>query len=648
MRIGNCSGFYGDRVAAAREMVGGGPIDVLTGDYLAELTMLILWKARQKDPSAGYARTFLTQMEQVLRTCLDRGIKIVSNAGGLNPAGLASDLSALAARLGLAPRVAWIEGDDLSGRIDGLLAAGHPLAHLDTGQPLADAGVKPVTASAYLGGWGITEALAAGADVVVCPRVTDASLVTGPAAWWHGWRRDDWDALAGAVVAGHVIECGPQATGGNYSWLEEITDRRYPGFPIAEVAADGSAVITKHPGTGGLVSPGTVTAQLLYEIASPDYLNPDVVAHFDTVALAREGPDRVRISGTRGSPPPPDLKVALNYLGGYRNTMTLVLTGLDIEEKAAWAEQELLSILGGRDRFAGVDVRLLRFDQPDAPTNEQATAHLRITVKDADPHSVGRAFSGAVMELALGGYAGFHTTTPPTPESAYGVYWPALIPAGEVEQIVVLPDGTRRVVPPAAPERAASGAAPAVLTPRGNPPEPPGTPARGHHSPEPPGTPARGHHPPEPPGTPARGHHPPEPAAHRPGIPPGSGSVRAPLGLVCAARSGDKGGNANVGVWTRDAAAFGWLREYLTAARVRELIPEAAGLPVYRYELANLNALNFVIAGLLGEGVASSARPDPQAKGLGEYLRSRHVDIPAGLAGLHPPGDGRAPGEAAR
>ena len=623
MRIGNCSGFYGDRVAAAREMVDGGPIDVLTGDYLAELTMLILWKARQKDPSAGYARTFLTQMEQVLGTCLDLGIKIVSNAGGLNPAGLASDLSALAARLGLAPRVAWIEGDDLSGRIDALLAAGHPLAHLDTGQPLAGAGVKPVTASAYLGGWGITEALAAGADVVICPRVTDASLVTGPAAWWHGWRRDDWDALAGALAAGHVIECGPQATGGNYSWLEEITDRRYPGFPIAEVAADGSAVITKHPGTGGLVSPGTVTAQLLYEIAEPAYRNPDVIAHFDTVALAADGADRVRISGTRGSPPPPDLKVALNYLGGYRNTMTLVLTGLDIEEKAAWAEQELMSILGGRDSFAAVDVRLLRFDQPDAPTNEQATAHLRITVKDADPRTVGRAFSGAVMELALGGYAGFHTTTPPTPESAYGVYWPALVPASVVEQIVVRPDGTRQAVPHSVPDSLLAGAATGIPATRSTPPV-----SLDSSTPLAPSAP---------------------PASSVPdGQEPGGGTVRAPLGLVCAARSGDKGGNANVGVWTRDAAAYGWLRGYLTADRLRELIPEAAGLPVHRYELANLNALNFVITGLLGEGVASSARPDPQAKGLGEYLRSRHVDIPAGLAGRHPPGDRRAPGEAAR
>jgi acyclic terpene utilization AtuA family protein len=578
--IANCSGFYGDRIEAAREMAEGGPIDVLTGDYLAELTMLILWKARQKDPDAGYARTFLTQLEQVLGTCLDRGIKIVANAGGLNPAGLASQIHDLAARLGLAPKVAWVEGDDLSGRLDSLLAAGHPLANTDTGQPLAGAPAKPVTANAYLGGWGITAALAAGADVVVCPRVTDASLVTGPAAWWHGWARDDYDRLAGALVAGHVIECGPQATGGNYSWLDEITDRRYPGFPVAEVAADGSAVITKHPGTGGLVSPGTVTAQLLYEIAEPAYRNPDVTAHFDTVRLAQAGPDRVAITGTRGSPPPPDLKVAINYLGGYRNTMTLVLTGLDIEEKAAWAEQELFGILGGKDSFADVDVRLLRFDRPDAPTNEQATAHLRITVKDPDPRKVGRRFSNATMELALGGYAGFHTTTPPTPESAYGVYWPALIPAGEVEHTVVLPDGTRQVIPGQTKTQLLRTepvhTSPAVVVPSGP-------------------------------------------------------TIRAPLGRVAAARSGDKGGNANVGVWTRDPAAFGWLRQYLTADRVRQLIPEAAALPVHRYELPNLSALNFVLAGLLGDGVAASARPDPQAKGLGEYLRSRLVDIPAEL-----------------
>jgi acyclic terpene utilization AtuA family protein len=579
IRIGNCSGFYGDRLSAAREMVDGGPIDVLTGDYLAELTMLILWKAKLKDPSFGYAKTFLTQMEQVLGTCLDRGVKVVTNAGGLNPAGLAEALAALAERLGLHPKIAWIEGDDILDRLDELQSAGNQLSNLDTGEPLAAAGVKPVTANAYLGAWGIVDALAADADVVLCPRVTDASLVVGPAAWWHGWSRTDYDALAGAVAAGHVIECGPQATGGNYSWHEEVTDRRYPGFPIAEVAADGSCVITKHDDTGGLVSPGTVTAQLLYEIAEPEYVNPDVVAHFDTLTLTQEGPDRVRLSGTKGSAPPDTLKVALNHVGGFRNTMTLVLTGLDIEAKAEWARTQLFDILGGEDTFAEADVRLIRYDQPDAPTNEQATAHLRITVKDPDPRRVGRTFSNATMELALAGYAGFHTTSPPTAESAYGEYWPTLVDRDAVTPTVVLPDGTRHPV-----AHGPSGPRPATSA-----------------------------------------------ATVAPG--PAGETERVPLGRICAARSGDKGGNANVGLWTRTDEEFRWLAGYLDEKMLRSLLTEAADLPVRRFVLPNLRALNFVVVGLLGTGVAAVTRPDPQAKGLGEYLRSRYVDVPRALLG---------------
>ncbi len=563
VRIANCSGFYGDRLAAAREMVDGGPIDVLSGDYLAELTMLILAKAQAKDPSAGYARTFLTQVEDVLGTCLERGIRIVANAGGLNPAGLAAAVREVAGKLGLDAKVAHVEGDDLRGSLAAIV-------------PPVEG--KPVSANAYLGGWGIAEALAAGADVVVTGRVTDASLVVGPAAWWHGWGRSDWDALAGAVVAGHVIECGPQATGGNYAFLDEITDRRHPGFPIAEVAADGSAVISKHPGTGGLVSVGTVTAQLLYEIGAPAYLGPDCTAHFDTIRVDQRGEHRVAVSGVRGSPPPATLKVALNEAGGYRNTMTLVLTGLDIEAKAEHAQAQLFDVLGGRDRFAEVDVRLLRFDTPDAPSNERAIAHLRITVKDPDPRKVGRAFSNATMELALGGYAGFHTTTPPTPESAYGIYRPAAVPRSAVAHTVVLPDGERRLVPD-----------PDVtdVLPTPAPPPPPA-----------------------------------EPEIAGP-------TRRAPLGTVCGARSGDKGGDANVGLWTRTDAAYAWLHRFLTPDRVRDLIgPEAAGLAIEVHHLPNLRAVNVVVHGILGAGVAASTRPDPQAKGLGEYLRSRVVEVP--------------------
>jgi hypothetical protein len=589
VRIANCSGFYGDRLAAPAELLEQGEVpDVLTGDYLAELTMLILWKSRQRDPGLGYARTFYRQMEEVLGTCIDRGVRVVANAGGLNPAGLAQALRALADKLGIDANVAHVEGDDILGRLGPLQAAGDPLAHLDTGRPLVEAGSDPVSANAYLGGFGIAEALSGGADVVVTGRVTDASLVVGPAAWWFGWSRTDWDRLAGAVVVGHVIECGTQTTGGNYAFFSEVPGLEHPGFPIAEVAEDGSAVITKHEGTGGLVSVGTVTAQLLYEIGGPLYANPDVVADFSTIGVEDVGPDRVRVSGVRGLPAPEKLKVSINLLGGYRNTMTFVLTGLDIDAKAALVRRTMDELVGGASHFADYDVRLIRTDVPDAPTNEQASAQLRVTVKDRDPEVVGRHFSNAATELALASYPGFYLTSPPGDASAYGVFWPTLVPRHAVDETVVHHDGRRVVLSPA-------------------PPPPPV--ATGEVTTSPP-----------------------------PEIP--SGDRRPmPLGTVIGARSGDKGGNANVGLWARSPAGFAWLAAELGVDQFRQLLPEAADLEVDRYELPNLLALNFVVHGLLGEGVASSTRPDPQAKSLGEYLRSRWVDVPVALLADIPDAD---------
>jgi Acyclic terpene utilisation family protein AtuA len=615
LRIANCSGFYGDRRSAPRELLEGGPIDVLTGDYLAELTMLILWRSRARDPAKGYAASFLGQMEECLGLATDKGVKVVANAGGLNPAGLAAELREVAGRLGLDVRVAHVEGDDLLDRLDDLRAVGEPLAHLDTGLPLAAAGVAPVTANAYLGAWGIVAALEGGADVVVCGRVTDASLVVGPAAWHFGWAADDWDRLAGAVVAGHVLECGTQATGGNYAFLEELPDSRLPGFPIAEVAADGSAVVTKHPGTGGLVSVGTVTAQLLYEIGGPAYQNPDVVARFDTVRVEQAGPDRVRLHGTRGEPAPDRLKVAINYLGGFRNSMSFVLTGLDVEAKAAMAEAALFERLGGRERFQTAVTRLVGRPTADPASAEEAVAELRVTVKDPDPAKVGRAFSSAAIELALASYPGCYTTTPPGDATPYGVWWPTLVRADLIDQVVVLDTGHRLPVkPPAGPTLRSPDAAP--HPPASGPPvgEPSPTPGSGE--------------------PPVR-----TPQLHAPLTRIGP-TVRAPLGRVFGARSGDKGGNANVGAWARDEAGYRFLAGFLTVERFRELIPEAAELVVRRHELPNLRALNFVVVGLLGEGVSSSTRVDPQAKGLGEWLRARVVELPAGLLGTQEGDDG--------
>lgn len=584
VRIGNASGFYGDRVEAAYEMVTQGNIDVLTGDYLAELTMFLLHKARDRDPEAGYATTFLTQLEQVLALCLEKGIRIVANAGGLNPQGLVAKIRAIAEAQGLDPKIAYVDGDDVREHLPVLQQEGHNLAHLDTKRTLAGEGVDVVTANAYLGAWPIVRALEAGSDIVVTGRVTDASLAVAPAAWWHGWTEDSWDELAGAVVAGHVLECGPQATGGNYSFFTEITDTRYPGFPIAEIAADGSSIITKPDDTGGLVNVDTVKAQLLYEIQSPAYFGPDVTTWFDTIEVEQAGDNRVLISGTRGTPPTGNVKVAINFLGGYHNTMTAVITGLDIPEKAKRAEEIVFSRLGGKAAFDQVDVQLLRYDHDQADSQAEAAAQLVMTVKDRDPKKVGRRFSAAVMELFLGGYPGFYATTPPSRESAYGVYWPTLIPAGATTPQVHLDNGTIIEVPlPLGDETLAERA--------------PGHSSRFDFE------------------------------QHK----DFGDTSEMPLGRLFGARSGDKGGNANIGVWARTEQSYQWLVQHLTEQRLAELIPEAEGLEIRRYLLPNIWSMNFVIVGLLGEGVASSTRPDAQAKALGEYLRSRMVALPKSL-----------------
>ena len=556
VRIGNCSGFYGDRLAAMREMLTGGDLDYLTGDYLAELTMLILARDRAKSADRGYAKTFLAQLEECLGLALDKGVRIVANAGGLNPAGLAAAVRALAQRLGLSVNVAHVEGDDIVARA----------TELGFGTPLA--------ANAYLGAWGIVDCLNSGADVVVTGRVTDASVIVGPAATHFCWARTDYDALAGAVAAGHVIECGAQATGGNYAFFTEIDDLTHPGFPLAEIYPDGSSVITKHAGTGGAVSRGTVTAQLLYEITGARYANPDVTLRVDTIELSDDGPDRVRISGVKGEPPPPTLKVSLNSIGGFRNEMALVLTGLDIEAKAELVRRQLETSLTVKP--AEIQWTLARTDHPDAATEEAASALLRCVVRDPDPANVGRQFSSAAVELALGSYPGFTSTSPPGDGQAYGVFTAGFVAAADVPHVAVHSDGTRVDVAPASQTLELAAVPPFAL------PEP---------------------------------------------LPFGE-TQRVPLGVIAGARSGDKGGSANVGVWVRTAEQWRWLAHTLTVQKLRELLPETADLPVTRHVLPNLRAVNFVIDSILGQGVAYQARFDPQAKGLGEWLRSRHIDIP--------------------
>lgn len=576
VRIANCSGFYGDRASALREMIDGGDIDFVTGDYLAEVTMLVLAKNRLKDPQGGHAALFLKQIGPCLQDIADKGIRVVVNAGGLNPAGMAAAIRELCRAAGVSLSIAHVEGDDIVARLPELRAAGHALRNLDTGEPLASWGREPLTANAYLGSWGIVAALEAGADIVICPRVTDASVVVGAAAWWHAWQPGDWDRLAGGVVAGHVIECGTQATGGNFSGFQSIDDLARPGFPLAIIESDGSSTITKHAGTGGAVSIGTVTAQLLYEVQGLEYLNPDVTTRLDSIALAQTGPDHVRISGVRGGPPSPETKVAVTALGGFQNAATFVLTGLDIDAKAALVERTI------RQRLDGGGISEITFRRigaiADDPTDQLAATNLlQVTVR-GEERDVGRRFFDTIVGLALANYPGLYTLKGDSRSAkSYGVYWPALIAQSALDHRAVLADGSQ--IPVALPPAFAPPSVTASDT-----------------------------------------------SADAEDWGP---TVSVPLGTICHARSGDKGGNANVGLWTEDSESARWLAGLLSTERFKELIPEARDLTVERYELPNINAVNFVVKGLLGGGATETLRLDSQAKGFSEYVRAKRVGVPA-------------------
>lgn len=573
VRVANCSGFYGDRRSAAAEVVRGGPIDVLTGDWLAELTMSILAMDQARDPNEGHAKTFLPQLRPLLAEIAANDIKVVSNAGGLNPRALAQAVEAAVAEAGLVLRVAVVTGDDLRGWVRERVGAGDQLVHRDTGAPLDARRTPPLTANAYLGCGGITAALRAGADIVITGRVTDAAVVMGAAAWWHDWAPDAWDPMAGALAAGHVIECGTQATGGNQPFWEGL-DLVDVGFPIAEIAADGSAVITKHPGTGGRVDRHSVTAQLLYEIGDPAYLSPDVIGHFDTTELEDLGDDRVRLSGTLGSPPPSTLKLGITAQNGWRNRMTALVGGHDGARKAAVLQELAWKRLGGRAAFddARSDVFVRASGVPETPTDDLTLVDF--SVRDADPKKVGTRFTAPLVELALATLPGLTFSTSPGRPKPVGVFWPVTIDRNVATTSITMGERTWSVPPPPLGERRHVQAPPKSVDVRFS-------------------------------------------------------SHTCRLGERVGARSGDKGGHANVGFWVADPADYAWMRAVLTVERLADwLRPSGYEGAIERFELPELWAVNVVFPGILGLGVASNLAPDPQAKCLGEFFRSQRVPAP--------------------
>lgn len=577
LRVANFSGMMGDRFSALQEAVEGEPVDVVVGDYMAEITMSMV-AARGADKAAGhYARSFLRQVTPLLGVLADRRIKVVTNAGMFNPSGLADALRAEIKAAGVDMTVAHVEGDDVYDRLDDLARAGQ-LHHLDTGAAFTLDREHVAAATAYLGGWGIAAALGAGADIVVTGRVADASLVLGPAAWWHGWANDDWDAVAGAVAAAHVIECGPQAVGGNFSGFAAIPDNTVLAFPIAEVAADGSSVITKRAGEAGAVTVDTVTAQLMYEIQGPAYLNPDVVLHVDTVRLEQIGPDRVAISGVRGTAAPETTKVGIHLPGGYHGSIWLFPTGLDIDAKLDVLRRQV------DDAARGLELDHILFTPCGRPADDpadqyEATVATRIAATSRTRGEVA-AFLARIPSYTLGGIPGFYFDLHHgTGETRTVDYWPALLRQEDVVHEVVLPDGGRLRVPPP-PTRAFPGQPePQVLS---------------------------------------------APDA-------GTGETRrVPLGTVAFARAGDKSGNANLGVWTpqEHADAYPWLADYLSVERLRALLGVEPQVVVERYPLPNLRGLMFVLRDYFGTSGSANLALDQIGKSLGEFLRARHVDVP--------------------
>ena len=583
IKIANCSGFYGDKLSAAKDLVDGGPIDVLTGDYLAELTMAILFGQKmQRGEDKGYVGTFLKQINQIAKSCKEKNIKIVSNAGGLNPKSMAIEIEKILKEQSIDMKVAYIDGDDLMPTISNLKKSGEEFKNIDKGKKLDESGYSPLTANAYLGAWGIKEALDKGADIVVCPRVTDAAVVIGPAAWKFNWKRDNYDALAGALAAGHIIECGCQATGGNYAFFKEVESFDNVGYPIAEIYEDGSFYVTKHPDTGGLVSTGTVTAQLLYEINSPAYVNPDVIAHFDTLKIEEVEKDKVYVSGCRGSSPPDKHKVCINLAGGFRNGMEIILTGLDIEDKAKVFTDALFNSVGGKKQFDEVSIQLHRTDKENPNSNEEAMASLLVSVKSKDQNLVGRLFSAKIIELALANIPGFFAQGGVKSSGPVIIYWPALVNSKHIKEKVHIDGEEIEVIPTSQLELEEI-------------------------------------------------YYQKEPIKIKKIKKEDEKEIY--FGEIYGTRSGDKGGCANLGVWAKNANSFAFLYDFLTVKKLKELLPDLNQYKIERFELANINSLNFYIHDILQDGVSSNDKKDGQAKSLGEYLRAKKVKVPQSIIG---------------
>ena len=591
--IANCGGFWGDDPTAARRQVEGGPVDYLVMDYLAEVTMAILQKQRQRKPEAGYATDFVTQLRDVLPACVERGIKVISNAGGVNPLSCKAAVEKLAGELGIGDRVrvGVVLGDDIYGRLDDLIAGGQTLANMETGRPLSDERANVLSANVYLGAAPVVKALEMGANVVITGRVTDTGVTLAPMIHEFGWAADDWNRLAAGIVAGHIIECGTQCTGGNFTDWQKVKSLSNLGFPLVEATPDGTFTVTKHPGTGGLVTVHSISEQLLYEMGAPQYLAPDCIARFDSIRLAQDGPDRVKVSGIVGEPPPEKLKVSVSFSHGYRAFGRLVVTGPDSLAKAEKVAELVWESAGGTDLFEDTCTQFLAWNatHPPLTDSEPSEIMVQLAVRDADADKINNRFGVQVVPRVLGSVPGITVLADQGRPRASDVvgYWPALIDRASVPMRVVVGDDDVDV-----PHLDLGTTAPGAA-----------------FSPD---------------------RRPPRPSAGSDGV-GGGNTVKVPLGRLCLARSGDKGDTSNVGVIARSEAVYDWMVGHLTTAFVKERFAGICQGDVERHEVPNLLACNFLLHESLGGGGTLSLILDPQGKTYAQYLLAAEVEVPAAI-----------------
>ena len=582
IRIANAGGYWGDDLSQFKRQVELGPVDYVTLDFLAEITMSIMQKQRARDPRAGFARDFITQVEQALPLLVERNTRVISNAGGVNPLACRGTLLEMIQQHGHALDVAAVVGDDLMERLGELNAQGVTLDNMDDGAAFMGVRDRISSANAYFGAWPVVEGLMSGAHIVVTGRCTDTGITLAPMIHEFGWAPDDWDRLAAGIVAGHIVECGAQSTGGNFTDWRRIRRFESIGYPVLEVFPDGSFVVTKHADTGGAVTVRTVSEQLVYEMGDPRaYITPDVVADFGAIRLEQAGRDRVRVWGVKGRPAPSNLKVSASYFDGWKASGALIISAPEATEKArAFADLFWKRL--------GLDFTETHTEQvghsacwgPLAPEREPNEVLLRLSVRDRDRGKI-EQFSKMVPAVILSGPPGVAVTGGRPQAQEVVAYWPALVPRDKVKATLVTRDGERVLEWPTP----ASTPKPALPFPRATWPR-------------------------------AKG-----------GVKP----VSVPLARLAHARSGDKGDTCNIGVIARAPEIYPWLRRTLTAAAVKRRFKGICRGRVERHEVPNLMALNFLLHESLGGGGTVSLRLDAQGKTLSHALLAMEVRAPKAL-----------------